>query len=649
MSKKQNKGKENKHILEDMGNSMSVESLFSTYVLLDTFLSSGLMSKAKSFDTKMKGRHAREAFRQGYKLLLIASLDNYIDEIIRSPELIGIDPDLDYRDYWAFTKGRGREITRAVARPGHHISKFVGRASSYIDEILTLDTWEGIEAFGERTKSFRDCLRLISEKAYVVSRGGRKVDVRNAILEASSTILWSNSGNPLPIAHMYTDYFIGRKNDEVGIHDLDEIVRECESSPGMTRLDFSRVDPTFFPRPLPAQWALGYAFILHESLKMLTPDNKHVASLKSLDEFVLNTKNWDDIEKYDKKLETVYGLPKIFRGYGYAMHHIITDDDRQALIADVEGPSSPERLLSIFGNRARIVERGSPGAFGSFECLLDGALKRSARTKEKAKVAIIVHKNYREQEDYSTAIFMPAYGGGWISTNASMWWVFYLIGNNHSGGASYRWKLVFNKIKRNRRAIDLTVIYAGEEEFYKYCEDPGYLRLNNAVVLTNRVANDVRGAFPELLLANMLTNMGCRIVRIGFEPKLLKPLKGELDVLGVKYANDSPQRILLFESKGQATVDDELQKEINRFSKNVETVKENLESFCSELELPHSDGVEIEATFVSMDTLEYVTNIEVPSNVKLWNFNDLVSSLKRNKIPPKYLELLKMNRVAVSM
>ena len=651
------------HSLEDMSNSMTIESFFSTYILLDTFLSDELINKAKSFHTRMANRHAQEGLRQGYKLLLVATLHNYIDEIIRSPEVIGIEPDLDYRDYWAFTKGRGREITRATARTDHHISKFVAKASSFINEILTLETWESIEAFGDKTKSFRDCLRQISEKAYIASKGGRKVIMRNALLESSNMILWSTSGNPLPIAHLYTDYFISRKGDEADLHSLDEMVKECHLSSGITRLDFSHVDPTFFPRPLPAHWAPGYAFSLHESLKLLARDNKHMARLMSLDELLISTKAWHDIDKYDRKITTVYGLPKIFRGYSYSTYQTITDDDRQPLMADVEALPSPERLLSIFGNRARIVERGFPGAFGSFECLLDGAIKRSKRTKEAAKVAIIVHKNRWGQEDYSTAIFMPAYGGGLISTNASMWWVYYSIGNNHSGGSSHRWRLVFNKIKRNRKAIDLIVVQADKEEFYRYCEDPGYSRLNDAIVLTNRITSDVRGVFPELLLANMLTNTGYTKVLSRIRPRILKSVKGELDTIGIKFAGDHLLQITVFESKGQANDEKELQMEINRFSNNMYIVQKHLESFCNELKVPYSDNVEIEAIFVSMGNLENEDasieslgirslfgggpSAKAPDNVKLWDFDEFVSRLKKSHVHRDYLDLLKRIPVAV--
>lgn len=653
-----------KHSLEEMGNSMTVESFFSTYVLLDTLLSTELINRAKFLHSAMPRRLVRESIRQGYKLLLVKVFDEYINEIVRHPEVIGIEPDLDYRDYWATTKGRGRKITRGSVRSDHVISKFVAKANTFIKELLTLESWEGIEAFSKETMSFRGCLKTISEKAYIVSRNNRKVSMRKALLESSMTVLWTISCNPLPIAHMYTDYFTSPRDDKPNLHSLDEIVRECQIASGGTRLDFSHIDLTFFPRPLPTHWALGYAFFLHESFKLLTSNEKQRTRLISLDELVLNTKNWRDIEKYDRKLDNVYGLPKPFHGYIYKSNQTITDDDRQPLMAEVGMLPSPERLLSIFGNRARIVERGSPAAFNSFECILDGAIRRSKRTGELAKVAIIVHKNHWGQEDYSSAIFMPAYG--WIS-NASMWWVFYLIGNNHSGGASHQMRLVINKIRRNRKAIDLIVEKATEDDFYKYCEDPGYARLNEAVILTNRITSDVRGVFPELLLANMLTNIGYTKVLNRFEPKVLKLVKGELDTIGVKFTGESISHIMLFESKGQANDEDELQQEIDHFSSNVSTIQKKLESFCAELEVPYVQNVEVEAIFVSMAVLGHGNDndieeqehpslyrfrgprVNIPENIKLWDYNKLVSMLRKNHVPLKYLELLKSTQVAVNL
>ena len=640
---------------------MSVESFFSTYILLDTLLSSEVINRAKCIHATKLQKFVREGLRQGYKVILVRVFDEYIDNIVRNPEVIGIEPDLDYRDYWAFTKGRGRDITRGAVRTDHTISKFVAKANNFIKELLSLESWESVETFSEDTKGFRNCLKTISEKAYTATRNSREVPINKALLESSTMILWTNSGNPLPIAHMYTDYFTGVRDVKPNLHSLDEIIRECETGSGITRLDMSHIDPTFFPRSLPPHWALGFAFSLHESLKLLASNNEQRTKLISLDELILKTIDWQDIENYDRALDKVYGLPKPFRGYNYKLVHPITDDDRQPLMAEVGTLPSPERLLSIFGNRARIIERGSPAAFNSFECLLDGAIKRSKRTGEPAKVALIVHKDHWGQEDYSAAIFMPAYS--WMS-NGSMWWVFYLIGNNHSGGASHQMKLVLNKIKHSRKAIDLLIEKATEIDFYKYCEDPGYTRLNDAIVLTNRITSDVRGVFPEILLANMLSNEGYQNVLNRIKPKILEQVDGELDTVGIKIT-DGSAHISLFESKGQATDEKELQKEIDHFSDSVRIVQEKLESFCAELKVPYSQNIEIEATFVSMAVLDDEDDndevqgenpsllsfrqpcVDIPENIKLWDYNKLVSMLREHGVPLKYTELLKNVQVAV--
>ena len=104
--------------------------------------------------------------------------------------------------------------------------------------------------------------------------------------------------------------------------------------------------------------------------------------------------------------------------------------------------------------------------------------------------------------------------------------------------------------------------------------------------------------------------------------------------------------------------------EINRFSDNINVIQNNLESFCNELKAPYSDNVEIEAIFVSMDTLEDEDDIKksteshplplffrrphvkIPDNVELWDFDKLLSRLRKVHVPREYLELLKRTRVA---
>jgi len=177
---------DSKNVIDEMGNSSSIESTFSTYLLLDIFFSPILIHKTKSFYNQLTKKDAQEGLRQGYKLLLVAVLDNYLDSIIRSPETLGIQPDLDYRDYWAYTKGQGREITKGTPRTEHQISKFVAKANMIINGVLSQNTWDSIEVFGESTNSFRRCLQTISEKSYRATKGKRNVSMHNKDLNGKT-------------------------------------------------------------------------------------------------------------------------------------------------------------------------------------------------------------------------------------------------------------------------------------------------------------------------------------------------------------------------------------------------------------------------------------------------------------------------------
>lgn len=659
MNKEPLNRKNDKYKLDDISNSIAVESLFSTYILLDTYLSSGIIQKAREIRNKQIKARIRDGLLWGYKLLVVASLHSYVYGVVRSPEVLGIEADPDYYDYWVYTKGRGREITRSATRGNHYISQFIEKANLLISDLISLKSWDDIEDFRERTNDFRKCLRAISEKAYIASSNGKEVPIDRALSEASSEILWSTSGNPTPLAHLYVDYFISHKGDDVNLQLLDDMVEECNPVSGTTRLDYSRFSMFNMARPLPQHWALGYAFILHESLKQLVRSREQRTQLALMDNLVASIKNWRHVDLYSRKLTSVYGIPTPY-SYRYSRSSVITNEEREPLTAQTESPMSPERLLSIFGNRARIVERGSSAAYLNFSCLLDGAIKRGREVREKVKVALVVHKleRHRREEDYSVAILMPAYG---FISNASMWWVFYDIGNNHSGSASYAMKQVLTKIKRNKKSLDVMVIRADIGEFYEYCEDPGYVRLEKTIVLSNKVVGDIRGSFPELLLANLLTNMHYTKVLNRLKPRVLKTTKGELDVIGVKFAGEVPSHILILESKGQAIDELELQQKINRFSQNISAVRQQLRAFCDELGLTYAETIEVKAVFVSMADLKTdmeepvhsglmhafgKPEVKIPSGIELWDYNDLVSRLSEHHVPAEYIELLQRMQIA---
>jgi hypothetical protein len=60
MNKKKSNSGRTKNPWEDMTDSMTIESFFSTYVLLDTFLSDEVIDRARSLGTRMANRHTQE-------------------------------------------------------------------------------------------------------------------------------------------------------------------------------------------------------------------------------------------------------------------------------------------------------------------------------------------------------------------------------------------------------------------------------------------------------------------------------------------------------------------------------------------------------------------------------------------------------------
>ncbi len=195
--------------LEARPDSDSVESVLVTYVLLETLFSESFLSEARSWSSTIaKSRTAREGLLQGFKLLVVAILDKYVDGIVRTPEVLGVTPDPDYRDYWAFTKGRGRLITKTSPRPGHALSKFIARANLLVDGVLKVKNWKDAEVFADEIKAFAGCLCVISEGAYLVSRRKKKVAMYKALRVCAYYELWAACSGRLLVSHKYTDYFL---------------------------------------------------------------------------------------------------------------------------------------------------------------------------------------------------------------------------------------------------------------------------------------------------------------------------------------------------------------------------------------------------------------------------------------------------------
>jgi hypothetical protein len=255
-----------------------------------------------------------------------------------------------------------------------------------------------------------------------------------------------------------------------------------------------------------------------------------------------------------------------------------------------------------------------------------------------------------------------------LFSNASSWWIFYEAGDNYDDGR-YSMSEINREIKQNAKYLEIYLLDASLEQFRRYCEDPGYLRLNTAIETTNRMISDIRGTYPELLIGAMLSAKGYQRIQSRLKPKILKEYKGtlkisgDLDVVGVKEKDLSATEIIIFESKGQSITDKELDEELNKFSNTIKVLKGRLKSFGSELGIQCNLQVNLKGIFVSMaklnrnlprirnnnilsGILDQKPKYDVPQNIELWDFSDLIRELKQAGIPEEYISLIKKSEVS---
>jgi len=631
----------------DWERSKNIVSLFSTFVYLKKFFSReavGLFCQADS--RKEPNSDSTKGALNGLKLATVVALDSYITNVVDAPDLLGVKPDEDYYDYTHFTKGRGRSIARGAARPDHTISKFVSKANILLFRIMGINDWRFIEAYRSEFDSFADSLRSIFVNCYLAEDyRGNRVDVEFALNVDSADHMVANYTNGTYLLNIYTNYYHDFSPKVIPPYDevFDEFQLDCRS-----RFDPMSLISEFLPKRIPDSWAVGYAMTIHETLKSVITNEKKADRLVDLDKIVQEIRRWGEFERYCKKLDDVTGMPALFAHYKYSVRQSPPSNMILDLLAEPGVRESPERLLSILGNRARIVDSGySSAAALNFITLLDGAIARSKRTNTKVRLAIFIHKLDSRRENYSLGLFMPAYGEYGL-TNASMWWIFYYIGNNHSGTASQQWRQVWNKISRNAKHIKRIRILADEEEFLKYCEDPGYTRLDTAVRCMDQMVGRVRGTYPELLIANMLSNIGFYPVRLRSEPAFLKEhenVNGDLDVVGFK-VHKGICEIVVFESKGSAGNDTELDGQLRKFSNTVGVLTNNADRLCKECGIVFEGKYRIRGYFVLMADMP---NADVPTNVTFWDFSRFLGRLERSGIPQIYLDLLKETRVAIEL
>ena len=613
--------------------SKSVIEVFAPCIALEVLFSEKNIQSLRNFCSASGNNNSNVL--NGFKLACVIVLDDYVLSVVNNSGVLGIKMDDDYSDYINFTQGHGPSIIRGSTRPDHAISMLREKAYSLLFRIKGTSDWAYMEERKNEIANFVENLENILRTCYTAKdKEHNEIDVENALkIDAIDHIV--EYTDIMPMFHTYTNYY----RDSDYIPDYDEVFDEFKQY--NTRFDGLSLPSTSLPEEMPDSLALGFSLTIQQILQQLVKDQKATKHLNNLNDQVINIENWTDFEKYSSQLIEIFRFPPFFGRYTYKQKTIPSPDLLKSISKEPKERISSERILSRVGNRARIVESYSLATPINFKRLLKGLVADSRKSGEKTRVAIFEHeeKYDRRKKDYSFGILMPAYGN---FSNYSSWWIFYDVANNHSGTASGIYKQIMKEIDRYIKYIDINTYVAEKEEFYKYCEDPGYLRLDATARAVNQMVTNIRGTYPELLISNMLSNMNYTDIKLRLEPPFLHNIvhiKGDLDVVG-KRKRDDYTEIVIFESKGGACLDEELHEEVKRFSNTIQIISDNKGKFMAEsYGLDNSaDKIKIKAYFVSMGKGYRYDEF---SNITFWNFDDFRNELVKHGMPEIYLTLLK--------
>lgn len=605
---------------------------------LPLFLNASLSDEAiekKSALTNLSGNVSLiKGHFQGYKLAIVTSLYNFLDEVVRNPIILGIKPDDELYNYWVYTKLQGRNKLENGPKRGNDLPGIINKINELVSHLLGIQDWDGLKQFYRDLEPVCNTLINIRDVHYVLrDKAGKDLHItcKNYIEENAAIIIWTKLLNSKHANHIYTDLY----RNHLKTLDEESVFEEDYKSTELTRLDGDEnIDP--IPWKIPIEWAEGYAQAITQAMVIFSP--KEIGErIQKIYNARSPINSWSNIDDYELELDTVFGLPPIIPSESFLRIGRITKAERAYLVG-TEKPieDEVEFIRSRMGNRARIVENDYSTAHLRFECLLKGAIICARHYQEKALVACVRHPSHRNVHDYSFAILMPATG---FFYNSSIWWVFFDVADDdkHDSEGIFCLQKIYQILKNHSKNIDIIKFTALKDKFYKYCEDPGYIRLKRQNEFLKERDSHIRGTYPELLLVAYLGRKSAHPIYLSYKRKFLGK---QLDVIACLHKKGTISEVVIFESKGRATDDKELEEELDKFNTRIQLVRTNWDEVAKELEISACPIPKFTTIFVSMRLIEPSLSINIPKGIQLWDLNIFLDKLRKSGISNEYLDII---------
>ena len=231
-------------------------------------------------------------------------------------------------------------------------------------------------------------------------------------------------------------------------------------------------------------------------------------------------------------------------------------------------------------------------------------------------------------------------------SDGSEWWVFdraYRVGEPDVGKdkTATRINRIAERLGQQIEWIDLTDVPV--KRLLTLCDYRSFQRLRHKFEELERTAQRIRGAFPELLAVQLLSQTGYHPVRASLTITFPDCVEREIDAVGIRLANDlGVCRIV--EVKKQSASQHDIERYIRRLNETVQLVDLNPSAIAKLVGFSGSIQ-SVSGLFISMAKDIDMSDFAKQYGIEFWNFDRFVDELRKAGFTERYTDLLQESLV----
>ena len=622
-------------MMEDEVVQIERRKFFSNAMLIKSLCSSGAFERMVEIRDHVLANTSVETnhLALGYKLVVQSGLWGLLDHLIRFPELLGLKGEPHLYRWWRIIQGEdSMTLKAAICDPDTDFARVV---SGIDDLVLTFRqagvTWDRIAEANEGADLLADELLEIARGCpvsyFTDAQPTKDID---HILQTSTVDLLHESW--IEGVHSSEFRYGLRKPTEWKHMELPgQSMFDVETH----RDDFHRF-PEYNPVDFKPGWLVGKLSAVIVSLQETEQWNESIGNPHRL--LQENSDPYKSWEAGNRIFEDTPGSdPTRFE---FGLEHPLELPARvlPSLSARVSLADSTDRLAALLGRQPILIGSRDSRSVVHIETIASG-LACTLPDDEPIDILRVVHGSETgESNSVSLAVLMPLTT---VFTDSSEWWVFdrvYRV-EGIDPSSDQRVSQINGIVEGLGRYINWSHLNdVPVERLLSLCDYQSFQRLLSQFKELEVISQKIRGAFPELLSAQLLAQAGYHPVKTSLEVTFPSGEERELDVVGIRLTSGGVD-CKIVEVKGRSDSQCDLNRYIDRFNETVQLA--DTHRSIIEKAVGCSEAIQsVSGLFISMaKDFRVSDHVEQPA-IEYWNFGRFVAELREAGFHDRYIDLL---------